>query len=75
MANNALWERFCRALELDELLDDERFSDNPRRVAHRKDIVPIIERRMRGMNKADIVRRLREANVPVGPINATTCGP
>ena len=70
VANNALWERFCRALELDELLEDDRFSENPKRVAHRKEIVPIIERRMRALGKADIVRRLREANVPVGPINS-----
>jgi formyl-CoA transferase len=69
VANNALWERFCRALELEALLEDPRFSDNPHRVAHRKEIVPIIERRMRTLTKADIVRRLREANVPVGPIN------
>ena len=69
VANNALWERFCRALELEELLEDPRFTDNPKRVAHRKEIVPMIERRMRTLTKGDIVRRLREANVPVGPIN------
>jgi crotonobetainyl-CoA:carnitine CoA-transferase CaiB-like acyl-CoA transferase len=70
VANNALFERFCHALELEELLEDERFSDNPKRVAHRREIVPIIERRIRALSKAEVVRRLREANVPVGPINA-----
>lgn len=69
VANNPLFERFCRALDLEELLEDERFTDNPKRVAHRKDIVPIIERRLRTLTKAEVVRRLREANVPVGPIN------
>jgi glutaryl-CoA transferase len=70
VANNALFERFCRALDLEELLEDERFTDNPRRVAHRREIVPIIERRVKSLTKAEVVRRLREANVPVGPINA-----
>ena len=70
VANNALFERFCRALDLDELLEGDRFTDNPRRVAHRKEIVPIIERRIRTFTKAEVVRRLRQANVPVGPINA-----
>jgi len=70
VANNALFERFCRALDLEELLEDERFTDNPKRVAHRKEVVPIIERRIRTLTKAEVVRRLREANVPVGPINA-----
>lgn len=70
VANNALFERFCRALDLDELLVDDRFTDNPKRVAHRREIVPIIERKIRTLTKAEVVRRLREANVPVGPINA-----
>jgi crotonobetainyl-CoA:carnitine CoA-transferase CaiB-like acyl-CoA transferase len=70
VANNALFERFCRALDLEELLEDERFTDNPKRVAHRREIVPIIERRVKTLTKAEVVRRLREANVPVGPINA-----
>ncbi len=70
VANNALFERFCRALDLEELLEDERFTDNPKRVAHRREIVPVIERRVRTLTKAEVVRRLREANVPVGPINA-----
>ncbi|MEK7863700.1 MAG: CaiB/BaiF CoA-transferase family protein [Chloroflexota bacterium] len=69
VANNALFERFCRALDLEELLVDARFSDNPKRVAHRKEIVPIIERRIRALAKSEVVRRLREANVPVGPIS------
>jgi crotonobetainyl-CoA:carnitine CoA-transferase CaiB-like acyl-CoA transferase len=70
VANNALFERFCRALDLDELLADSRFADNPTRVAHRKEIVPIIEKRLAALSKAEVVRRLREANVPVGPINS-----
>jgi crotonobetainyl-CoA:carnitine CoA-transferase CaiB-like acyl-CoA transferase len=70
VANNALFERFCRALELEELLEDPRFTDNPKRVAHRREIVPIIERKIKTLTKAEVVRRLRQANVPVGPINA-----
>ena len=70
VANNPLFERFCHALDLEELLEDDRFTDNPKRVAHRREIVPIIERRIRTLTKAEVVRRLREANVPVGPINA-----
>ena len=70
VANNSLFERFCHALDLDELLEDDRFVDNPKRVAHRREIVPIIERKVRTLTKAEVVRRLREANVPVGPINA-----
>jgi crotonobetainyl-CoA:carnitine CoA-transferase CaiB-like acyl-CoA transferase len=67
--NNALFERMCRALDLEELLEDGRFADNAKRVAHRDVLVPVIERRVAELAKADVVRRLREANVPVGPIS------
>ncbi len=70
VANNPIFERLCRALDLDELLDDTRFRDNPGRVAHRRELVPVIEHRVATLTKAEVVRRLREANVPVGPINA-----
>jgi formyl-CoA transferase len=69
VANNALFERFCRAIGLEELLEDPRFVDNPTRVAHRRDIVPLVERTFTKMTRAEIVERLRKAAVPVGPIN------
>ena len=68
-ANNALFERLCRAIELEDLLEDGRFSDNASRVKHRDTLVPLIAARVHRMTKADVVRKLREANVPVGPIN------
>jgi formyl-CoA transferase len=70
VANNALFERFCRALDLDELITDSRFADNPARVAHRKELVPILEKRLAKLTRKEIVERLRNAAVPVGPINS-----
>jgi crotonobetainyl-CoA:carnitine CoA-transferase CaiB-like acyl-CoA transferase len=67
--NNALFERMCRALDLEDLLDDARFADNGKRITHRETLIPLIERRVGELLKADVVRRLREANVPVGPIS------
>ena len=68
-ANNALFERLCRAIDLEELLEDSRFADNTSRVAHRATLVPLIAARVHEMTKSEVVRKLREANVPVGPIN------
>ena len=67
--NNALFSRLCRALDLEDLLDDRRFADNGKRVAEREVLIPRIERRIGELTKAEVVRRLREANVPVGPIS------
>lgn len=68
VANNAIFERFCRALELEELLEDERYADNPRRVQHKGTLIPVVQKRIAELTKEDVVKRLREANVPVGPI-------
>jgi len=67
--NNALFSRMCRALDLEELLGDPRFADNSKRVAFRDAVIPQIEQRIGQLTKAEVVRRLREANVPVGPIS------
>ena len=68
-ANNALFERLCRAIDLEDLLDDSRFADNGSRVKHRDVLVPLIAARVHRMTKSEMVRKLREANVPVGPIH------
>jgi crotonobetainyl-CoA:carnitine CoA-transferase CaiB-like acyl-CoA transferase/sulfur carrier protein ThiS len=67
--NNALFERLCTALDLDDLADDERFADNGNRVQNRTTLIPILEKRIGSLKKSDVVARLRKANVPVGPIN------
>lgn len=68
VGNNALFERCCRALGLDELLEDERYADNTKRVKHRDTLVPLVQKRVAELPKEEVVRRLREVNVPVGPI-------
>ena len=69
-ANNALFARCCRALDLDEVSVDPRFAENGLRVANRAALVPLLEERIGAMTTEEVVRRLREANVPVGPINS-----
>lgn len=41
------WRYLCRALELDELADDSRFATNAARVAHRQDLIPLLQERFR----------------------------
>ena len=67
--NNALFARLCQALDLDDLAEDERFADNSKRVTNRTALIPALEKRIGELTKDDVVKRLREANVPVGPIN------
>ena len=38
-ANQGLWERTCRAIGREDLLEDPRFTTNTDRVAHREECV------------------------------------
>ncbi|HEV2248955.1 MAG TPA: CoA transferase [Candidatus Limnocylindria bacterium] len=67
--NNALFERFCAALDLDDVARDERYAENGTRVQNRATLIPVLEKRIASLTKDEVVARLRKANVPVGPIN------
>lgn len=68
VGNNSLFERFCRAMDLEDLLQDERYADNTKRVQHKGTLIPVIQKRVAELTKDEVVRRLRGVNVPVGPI-------
>lgn len=67
VGNQTLWRAFCKALELD-IVDDPRFRTNPDRVAHRDELVSMLQERFSQHDTADIVETLNRAGVPVGPI-------
>jgi len=68
VGNNALWERFCAALDLASLLEDQRFSDNAGRSTNREALYATLEPRLAALSTEEIVRRLDAASVPCGPI-------
>jgi len=67
-ANEPMWQRFCRALDLSALLDDARFSTNPDRVTNRESLSAAIEQRFTSLTTAEVISRLEAAEVPVGPV-------
>jgi crotonobetainyl-CoA:carnitine CoA-transferase CaiB-like acyl-CoA transferase len=67
-ANEPMWQRFCRALELEQLLQDARFASNPDRVTNRADLSALIEERLASLSTAEVISRLEAAEVPVGPV-------
>jgi crotonobetainyl-CoA:carnitine CoA-transferase CaiB-like acyl-CoA transferase len=68
VGNNALWERFCTALELASLLEDERFTTNAGRSTNRTALDAALQPRLEALTTNEIVRRLDAASVPCGPI-------
>lgn len=66
--NNNLWERMCRAIALEELVDDPRFRNNPDRVENREALFEILAARFRDDTTEAWAEKLREAGVPCSPI-------
>jgi crotonobetainyl-CoA:carnitine CoA-transferase CaiB-like acyl-CoA transferase len=68
VANEPMWQRFCRAVNLEDLLSDPRFRTNPDRVTNRGPLSARIEERFSGLTTAEVVDLLARAEVPVGPV-------
>jgi crotonobetainyl-CoA:carnitine CoA-transferase CaiB-like acyl-CoA transferase len=67
-ANDGLFARLCRVLERSDLLDDPRFATNADRVAHRAELVDLLERTLVTRPAAEWLERLTAAGVPAGKI-------
>jgi len=67
-ANQNNWERMCRAVGRDDLLDDARFASNPERMVNIQSLTPIMEETFRTQTTAHWVEVLERAGVPCGPI-------
>lgn len=69
VANNNHWEKFCRVIDMEELLIDERFSSNELRVKNRGILIPKIEETMRIKSTTEWLNLFRQTSVPAAPIN------
>jgi crotonobetainyl-CoA:carnitine CoA-transferase CaiB-like acyl-CoA transferase len=68
VGNNSLWERFCTALDLESLLDEECFASNAGRSTNREALYAALEPKLQALTTDEVVRRLDDAGVPCGPI-------
>ncbi|HZS02176.1 MAG TPA: CaiB/BaiF CoA-transferase family protein [Chloroflexota bacterium] len=68
VTSNAHWERFCGALDLPDLLADERLEDNLKRVAARPWLLPRVREETARYPSAALLERLERAGVPCGPV-------
>lgn len=63
------WEALCDLLECRELLADPRFCDLPARIAHRQELVRLLEQRMTLRPRAEWLQRFEAADIICAPIN------
>ncbi len=69
VGNDGLWRKLCAALEVTELIEDERFANNALRTEHHADLEPLLEQALGQRPVAEWVELLGEAGIPCGPIH------
>lgn len=62
------WQRLCDALDLQDLLSDDRFVDMPARVENRAALTEIIEAALSKQSNDDVLAKLRQGQVPCAPV-------
>ena len=67
VGNDAQYRRFCRVVGFDP--DDPAYATNALRIENRAPLFAAIEAATRRFARDDLLARLEEAGVPVGPIN------
>ncbi|MDQ3506281.1 MAG: CoA transferase [Actinomycetota bacterium] len=68
--NEDMWERLCLALDLAELLRDERTRGNQARVQHRRLVESGVGRAVSELPVAEVARRLGARGVLVAPVKS-----
>jgi len=66
--NQSIWENAARAMGREDLADDERFKDNPARIAHLPELQAELEATLATNTSEHWLGVFGEAGVPAGPI-------
>lgn len=69
VGNDGQFARFCEVAGRPELAVDGRFATNPARVAHRAELVPLLQALIASRSSRDWLAALEAVGVPCGPIN------
>jgi crotonobetainyl-CoA:carnitine CoA-transferase CaiB-like acyl-CoA transferase len=68
--NDGQVRRLAAVIDRPDLVDDPRFRTNADRVAHRQELLEILQAEFRKWPSMELCRRLWDAGVPVGPVNS-----
>jgi crotonobetainyl-CoA:carnitine CoA-transferase CaiB-like acyl-CoA transferase len=68
VANNSLWDRFCRAIGREDIVRDPRFESEAARVQNREALMALLEETFSQQPADEWLARLEKAGVPAGRI-------
>jgi crotonobetainyl-CoA:carnitine CoA-transferase CaiB-like acyl-CoA transferase len=69
VGSERIWERFCEAIEREDLKDNPDYATNADRVRNRGTLVPLLQEVFNKRPVLEWVDSLNAASVPAGPIN------
>jgi formyl-CoA transferase/CoA:oxalate CoA-transferase len=68
VGNDAIWRRFCPAIDRPDLADDPRFRTNRDRMTHYDVLKPELDSTLRARSRAEWTVRFHAASVPCGAV-------
>ena len=69
VGNERFWQRFCKAMGREDLVDMPEYAQNRDRVDHREQLVTLLQQEFQNSPAHHWVDILEDAGVPCGPIN------
>jgi crotonobetainyl-CoA:carnitine CoA-transferase CaiB-like acyl-CoA transferase len=69
VGNDNLWKRFCDAIKREDLINNERFKTNAKRIKYNKELAEIIGDWSVNFTVKEIISTLEKNGVPAAPIN------
>jgi crotonobetainyl-CoA:carnitine CoA-transferase CaiB-like acyl-CoA transferase len=70
--NDAMWQRFCKAIEQASWADDPRFRTNADRVQHRRQLSALLEPVLLQKTAQEWIDILRQVGIPCGRIQSVS---
>jgi CoA:oxalate CoA-transferase len=70
VGNDALWTKFCKAIEREELRDEPRFITNPLRTANHNELRSLLATTIREKTTDKWRQIFDQSGIPNGPINS-----
>ena len=71
VANEFMWERFCRAIDREDLIKNPLTVNGLERVKNKTFLDPIVKEWMEARTSEEVVETLLKEGVPVGPVQNT----
>ena len=64
-----MWEKFCKVIGREELIQDPRYDENKKRVINREELIPQLEKILAGRNSDEWLLEFKKVGVPCGRVN------